>query len=335
VDLIHCPVERFVLQRINPHVFPRPDLIMANLKVLTAHINRQGSELIGSPSRRWELPQVRSTQAGQTHWIDAQGGFWRAISFIEGAQSFDILQDLHHGKEVGYALGLFHALLSDLPSEQLADTLPGFHITPSYLDQYHQILATARARGKTPSPEVKYCLNFVADRTQMVPMLETAKAEGKLCLRPIHGDPKINNVMIDDHTQQAVGMVDLDTVKPGLVHYDLGDCLRSGCNPAGEEAEQWETVYFDLDSCQSILSGYIPVAQTFLTEQDYAYLYSCIRLIAFELGLRFFTDYLAGDVYFKAQHPEHNLLRALVQFKLTESIEAQEAQISRLIQSLC
>jgi hypothetical protein len=129
-------------------------------------------------------------------------------------------------------------------------------------------------------------------------------------------------------------MVDLDTVKPGLVHYDIGDCLRSGCNPLGEETGDWEAVRFEPELCRAMLTGYLSLAQDFLTENDYAYLYDAIRLLTFELGLRFFTDYLAGNVYFKARHPEHNLVRALVQFKLTEKIESQAATIGAIIRDL-
>ena len=150
----------------------------------------------------------------------------------------------------------------------------------------------------------------------------------------MHGDPKVNNVLLDTATGKAVALVDLDTVKPGLVHYDIGDCLRSGCNPWGEETEQWEAVRFDPDLGRALLQGYLAGAGGFLTDHDYHYLFAAIRLIAFELGLRFFTDYLAGNVYFKARRPEHNLARALVQFKLTESIEAQEAAIRAFIRDL-
>jgi hypothetical protein len=140
--------------------------------------------------------------------------------------------------------------------------------------------------------------------------------------------------MIDNATGQAISIVDLDTVKPGLVHYDIGDCLRSGCNPLGEETEQWEQVRFDPELCQAILQGYLSLAREFLTENDYEYLYDAIRLISFELGLRFFTDYLEGNVYFKADHQEHNLARALVQFKLTESIESQATAIRFIIRDM-
>jgi Ser/Thr protein kinase RdoA (MazF antagonist) len=232
---------------------------------------------------------------------------------------------------VGYALGMFHTLLSDLSPERLADTLPGFHITPGYLAHYDEVLGRQGAR---PSPEVNYGLRFVAERRTCAHVLANAMAQGKLSLRPIHGDPKVNNVMLDTATGQAVGMVDLDTVKPGLVHYDIGDCLRSGCNPLGEETEDWEAVRFEPELCRAILAGYLSLAQDFLTENDYAYLYDAIRLLTFELGLRFFTDYLAGNVYFKARHPEHNLARALVQFKLAERVESQAATIGAIIRDL-
>nr|NIT41161.1 phosphotransferase [Gammaproteobacteria bacterium] len=184
------------------------------------------------------------------------------------------------------------------------------------------------------APEVNYCLQFVTERNAWAHVLETAKGQGRLRLRPIHGDPKVNNVMMDINTGQAISIVDLDTVKPGLIHYDVGDCLRSGCNPLGEETERWEEVRFDPDLCQAILQGYISIAREFLTDNDYDYLYDAIRLITFELGLRFFTDYLEDNVYFKAKHPEHNLARALVQFKLTESIESQETAIRAIIKEI-
>jgi len=150
----------------------------------------------------------------------------------------------------------------------------------------------------------------------------------------VHGDPKVNNVMIEESTGRAISLVDLDTVKPGLIHYDIGDCMRSGCNPLGEETEDWETVHFDPEIGAAILEGYLTQACNFLTAADHEYLYDSIRLLTLELGIRFFTDHLAGNVYFKVKHPKHNLQRALVQFKLTESIEAHEADIRSIIRNM-
>jgi Ser/Thr protein kinase RdoA (MazF antagonist) len=243
----------------------------------------------------------------------------------------DTIQNLGHAQEVGFALGFFHNLINDLPLHKLADTLKGFHITPFYLDHYDQVLA---ARSPKESPEVDFCLRFINRQGPRAGVLEKAKADGLLPLKPIHGDPKVNNVLIDTSTQKAVSLIDLDTVKPGLIHYDIGDCLRSCCNPLGEDTQQWEEVLFEPELCRAILEGYLPMAGKFLSNNDYAYLFEAVRLIAFELGLRFFTDYLEGNIYFKVGDEKQNLLRALVQFKLTESIESQAGVVRSLIEEL-
>jgi hypothetical protein len=281
--------------------------------------------------RRWEIPGILMTNDGQDFLRDVDGSCWRAISYIENSRSFDTVRNIDHAREVGCALGMFHSLISDLSPDNLEDTLEGFHITPRYLQHYKDILSKFSA---DKSPEINYCLRFVNERTDLADVLENAKTQGTLCLRPIHGDPKVNNIMIDNTTGQAISIVDLDTVKPGLVHYDIGDCIRSGCNPLGEETEQFDTVFFDTDLCRAILSGYVSLSKGFLVGNDYDYMYDAIRLMSFELGMRFFTDYLAGNVYFKAKHQKHNLARAIVQFKLTESIESREAVIRAIIQDL-
>lgn len=331
VTVENAAAPSFILQRLNTRVFRRPELVMANLRTCTEHVRERLARATLSPGRRWEVPRVLPARDGRDYFIDAAGSFWRALSFIEATRSFEVIENPEHAREVGYGLGAFHQLLSDLPAERLADTLPGFHVTPRYLAHYDEVLGS---QGAPPSPEVIYSLKFVEERRGWAHVLEEARAQGELLLRPIHGDPKVNNVLLDTATGKAVALVDLDTVKPGLVHYDIGDCLRSGCNPLGEETEQWEAVCFAPDLGRAFLQGYLAGTGGFLTGSDYDYLFDAIRLIAFELGLRFFTDYLAGNVYFKARHLEHNLARALVQFKLTESIEAQETTIRACIRDL-
>jgi len=181
---------------------------------------------------------------------------------------------------------------------------------------------------------VKEALAFVDARREGLDVLEQACAKGELKRRPIHGDPKINNVMIDDRTGHAVGLIDLDTVKPGLLHYDIGDCLRSCCNRLGEETATPEHVVFDLGLCRSILEGYLKVGRSFLSDDDVRHLPACIRLIPLELGLRFLSDHLSGDCYFKTERAGHNLDRAMVQFALTHSIELQWDELVSLIESL-
>lgn len=331
VTIADATEPHFVLQRINTHVFQQPALVMQNLRIFTQHVCDKLQREPEQIERRWAVPRVLLTIADRDHWVEPDGSYWRAISFIDGSETLDIIQDIQHGWEVGYALGRFHDLISDLDPEKLADTLEGFHITPQYLEYYHQVLPT---HTRELDREVNYCLQFVRSRQEWARVLEEAKDAGKLPLRPIHGDPKVNNVMICTTTRQAIGMIDLDTVKPGLVHYDIGDCLRSGCNPLGEETKEWEQVHFDTQMCRAILDGYLSQARGFLSEDDYEYLFDAMRLLAFELGLRFFTDYLAGNIYFKVKYPTQNLDRALVQFKLTASIEAQEIAIRSIIEDL-
>jgi hypothetical protein len=226
-------------------------------------------------------------------------------------------------------LGIFHNLIHDLPLETLFDTLEDFHVTPHYLQRFDRILFRNKPEK---SPELDFALNFVRNRRGIVNALEEARNQGRLHLRPIHGDPKVNNVMIDTISGLALSLVDLDTIKPGLIHYDLGDCLRSSANPLGEETESWEEVLFHIDICRAVWEGYGNSGGRFLSENDYAYGFEAVRLIAFELGLRFLTDFLEGNVYFKIDHPFQNLIRALVQFRLTESIEQQEQDIRNIFQ---
>ena len=321
--------ERFVLQHINAQVFSQPEQVIQNMVVLSEHVRDHAADL---PSH-WQTPHILPTQRGHYYWIDAAGNYWRAISFIEDAHVLETVQNEGHAEAIGHGLAMFHRLVSTLPAEQLADTLVGFHITPSYLTQYEQVRCAPAAQSRLKTERSRYCAAFIEQRKAEVGALEQAKAAGHLRMRPIHGDPKVNNIMLDA-SGQAVGLIDLDTLKPGLVHYDIGDCLRSGCNPLGEETEDWQRVVFDADLARAMLRGYLSLAGDFLSPQDYDYLYDAIRLIAFELGLRFFTDYLAGNVYFKVKHPAHNLTRALVQFKLTESIEQQADTLRSLIQSM-
>ena len=324
------PAGSFVLQRLNTRVFERPELVMRNLVALGDHVQRR----LASPpeelrGRRWEVPQVvRCRQDG--HWVEQDGEFWRSITYIGAATTTDVILNRDHAREVGYGLGMFHSLISDLPTEDLADTLENFHVTPAYLNRY-DIVSKSRF---TRDDAVDSACAFIEARRDGIDILEAALQRGDLKQRPIHGDPKINNVMIDDASGHAVGLIDLDTVKPGLVHYDIGDCLRSCCNKAGEETDDLNTVVFDLELCEAILDGYLSVARQFLSDWDLHYLPDCIRLIPLELGLRFLTDHLEGDLYFRTDHHGHNLQRAAVQFRLTESVEQQLPQIKAMVRRL-
>lgn len=320
---------KFILQRLNTKVFKNPELVIANMCQLNTHSNQLLARVNLPPDRRWEIPQVLHTLSGKNHWIDEDKGFWRAISFISGATAHDKIKDPRHGFEVGFGLGLFQSLISNLPIETLNDTLPGFHVTPNYVKKYRLVLeGEHHALG---SDAEKYCHEFIAKRAAWCSVLEDAATKGELIQRPIHGDPKTGNIMLDNETGFAVALIDLDTVKPGLVHYDIGDCLRSSCNLSGEESQDLKGIIFSIPMAKQILKGYLSIASSFFTENDYKYLYDAVRLITFELGLRFFTDHLENNVYFKVKHPTHNLERAIIQFKLAESIEAQKEDILEAI----
>ena len=325
--------ERFILQRINMNVFPRPTQIMENMKVVTEHVHRRLDAEAHISDRIWQLPRIIPTKEGEDYLVDGEGECWRAISLIASAHSYEKVQSPEHAHEAGFVLGQFQRLISDIPTDRLHDTLEGFHITPHYLDVMDRALETDEGQQRlNSSAEAQRCHRFVQERREWCSVLEDARERGELALRPIHGDPKIANVMVDDATGKGTCIVDLDTVKPGLVHYDFGDCLRSCCNPGGEETTDLGEVYFDTDLCRTIVRGYMVFARTFLTDADRHYQYDSIRLITFELGLRFFADYLAGDRYFKVRHDGQNLNRARVQFKLCESIETREGAIRKILE---
>jgi hypothetical protein len=180
--------KHFILQRINTQVFRQPELVIQNMRTFTEHVSKRLNHTPPGEGRSWKVPRVLMTQDGQDHWCDSDGSFWRAISFIEGAQTFDTVKNIENAREVGYALGMFHTLISDLPPDRLVDTLAGFHITPLYLKHYHEVI---EKHGISRSPEVNYCFQFISERNTLAQVLENAKAGGVLRIRPIHGDPKV------------------------------------------------------------------------------------------------------------------------------------------------
>lgn len=317
--LIDTVSGRFVLQRINRRVFAEPKLIVTNLTELNNYITQQAESDL-----KLRIPAIVKTISGEAYYQDERGEIWRALQYLENTISFETVEDIKQAEQTGFALGYFHRLASGLSIDRLHDTLPGFHIAPAYLRQYQQV------RQKTAiqdSAEVRYCADFI-DRLQALPdVLEEAKLRGVLAERVIHGDPKLNNFLFDRNTHRVVSLIDLDTIKPGLVHYDIGDCIRSLCHIESSDD-------FDTAICEAVLTHYLAETRAFFTEHDYFYLYPAIRLIPFELGLRFFTDYLSGDVYFKVSEPKQNLWRAVAQFRFCESIERHKKSIEKIITKL-
>ncbi|MBP5286178.1 MAG: aminoglycoside phosphotransferase family protein [Kiritimatiellae bacterium] len=326
-----------ILQRVNGKVFPKPKVIMGNMHEVTRHCHAklEADAKAGRDDRVWQMPRIVKTKSGKDFATDENGDTWRVITRIMSAHAFDVAQGPEHAMECGSALGHFHYLISDLPQGSIKNPLPGFHVTSGYLAAYDKTLSTPRAKKLLKSSmEAMRMAKFVAERRSLAVSLEKAEERGELKKRMFHGDPKVNNIMIDDVTGKGTAMIDLDTVSPGLVHMDFGDALRSICNPAGEEEANLAKVVFDENLATAFCKGYMREAGAFLTAADRAYMYDSIRLLPFELGLRFFQDYLAGDVYFKTKTPEQNLNRARVQFRLCESIESRERSIRGALKKL-
>ena len=317
--LVQTSSKPFVLQRINHSVFPQPAQIMANLSQLNLHVAQKPKDDV-----KLIIPAILKTQSNDELYQDEQGSYWRALEYIANTESLETISHIHQVQKTGFALGHFHRLVSDLKPSHLVDTLPGFHIAPDYLKHYQQVLTRV---PKTSTSESQYCTAFIANHQHIINDLEAAKQQGLLPLRVIHGDPKLNNFLFAKDTQKIISLIDLDTVKPGLVHYDIGDCLRSCCHNLA-------TNDFDLEIATALLTSYLSEAGVFFSEADYDYLYASIRLIPFELGLRFYTDYLEGNCYFKVTEPDENLHRAVNQFQLCESIIKQEKAINAVITRL-
>ncbi len=326
--LVRTAHNAFIIQRLNRQVFPHPEQIMTNLLTISRHL---ADKLPVSGATSWLHSEPLPTLTGEWLYTDRQGHSWRALSYLDQTVSHNRIGSSRQARQVGWALGHFHHLLADLPARHLHDTLPGFHVLPQTLAGYDRIAGAPSAMTPANRSDLRFCSDFVGNRRAGAVVLERARQQGVIGEQVIHGDPKVANVLFDADTDQAVSLIDLDTVGPGLVLYDIGDCLRSCCNMAGEEVADYGRAQFDLDVCEAVLKGYLSEAGDGFSTANRSLIYAAVHTIAFELGLRFLTDHLAGNVYFKVSQESENLHRALVQFHLTLSIERHKPQIERLV----
>jgi len=321
---------KFILQRINATVFKHPEKVMWNVETVTTHIvKRLRAEGIADPYA--VTPALINTRSGRSFLLDDDGAYWRMFHFIETGMVFDTVQDTKHAYEVGRCVGRFQSLVSGLSPDLLHDTLPGFHYTPKYLAAYDDAVnedVAGRVAGIGAEME------FVFRRRKVAATLTELIVSKELPLRVVHNDPKVNNIMIHRESGEALCMLDLDTVKPGIVHFDFGDCVRSAANPAGENVKDLGSISIDMTLFEAITEGYLREAGSFLTKKELELLPQSVKVITFELCLRFLADYLRGDTYFKITYPTHNLHRARVQFRLLDSIEAAEERMTLFIKRL-
>ncbi len=312
-----------VLQRINPAVFPEPEVVVDNSLKVTRFIANNRPENQAGLQEIMIYPE----RSGRSYHRDQHGQVWRLSNYIEDSVDGASIHPDTRAFEGGRALGLFHQQVSGMDSSQLGVPLPGFHHLPGYRDAFLEALSATEA---SEDSALAYCLEQARVRQDDAEILTRARAENLLQPGVIHGDPKLDNVLFEGRSGKALAVIDLDTVSEGLRLYDLGDCLRSFCNHAGEKPPDAEMVHFDAPTCKRVLQGY-HASGTRLEDAEVALLFQSIRLMTYELGLRFVTDFLVGNRYFKVDGERDNLDKARVQFQLLSSIECQQEEIERII----
>jgi aminoglycoside phosphotransferase (APT) family kinase protein len=315
---------RYILQRINHNIFKNPTALMENVQRVTTHL---AAKVAGQPDCSRRVLTLLPARAGRAWHVDGEGNHWRAYLFIEKARSYDAVESAEQAFKAAKAFGQFQKLLSDLPAPRLHDTIPDFHHTPKrFAALAKAIEADAVGRAKLAQPEIKFALAHKP--------ITSVLLDAKLPERVTHNDTKFNNVMLDDATGEGICVIDLDTVMPGLALYDFGDMVRTTTSPAKEDERDLSKVAMQFPMFEALVRGYLGSAGDFLTKAEKQHLAFSGKLITFEIGIRFLTDYLAGDTYFKVHREGHNLDRCRTQFKLVESIEQQEDRMNTLVGSI-
>ncbi len=328
--VVSCRVEdgsqvRYILQRINQNVFKNPEEVMANIQAVTAHLRRKIVENGGDPER--ETLNLIPTWEGAIYVVE-DGEVWRAYKFIEGAQTYQVVQNPAHFYHAGKAFGRFQQLLRDFPAETLYETIPDFHNTPKRLEIFRRAVEADRC-GRLK--EVQQEVEFVLSRAEDTKPVEEGIASGSIPVRVAHNDTKFDNILIDDATGEGICVLDLDTVMPGSYLYDFGDAIRFGASTAPEDEQDLRKVNFDIMLFQEFTQGYLSNGVDFMTPAELELLAFSARLITLECGMRFLEDHLNGDRYFRIHRPNHNLDRARTQFKLVADMEAQYDEMRRIV----
>ncbi len=318
---------RYIHQKINQNVFKDPESLMNNLTRVTTHIRNKLSSRGERDVTRKALILVPARDGRPFH-RNGDGDYWRTFFFVEGAQTFEAVQTTAQAFQAGCAFGNFQSLLVDLPGERLVETIPGFHNTRKRFDHFQKIAGEDHCnRAQSAAAEIDFALRHEG----IVDVLLNALASGQIPERITHNDTKFNNVMLDNATGSQICVLDLDTVMPGLVLYDFGDMVRTTTSSTLEDEKDLSRVQMQMPMFEALTRGYLEAAGEFLTPTEKALLAFSGKLITFTIGLRFLTDYLAGDKYFRVHRPGHNLDRCRTQFKLMESIEQQEEAMQNLI----
>ena len=321
---------RYIHQKINKGVFKNPPAVMKNVMRVTTHIRRKLEAQDARDITRRSLIVI-PTRDGQSFYRSRDDEYWRTFVFIEGVQTFESVQSPEQAFHAGRAFGEFQNLLVDLPGERLNETIRDFHHSRKRFAALQQAIEKDHYnRAQNARAEIKFALQH----EPLVDVILDAMAKRKIPERITHNDTKFNNVMLDTLTGEAKCVVDLDTVMPGCALYDFGDMVRTTTSPTVEDEEDLSKVKMHMPIFKQLARGYLSTAGKFLTRAEKSHLAFSGKLITFEIGVRFLTDYLSGDTYFRIHRPNHNLDRCRTQFKLVESVEQQEKAMQKFVNSL-
>lgn len=311
------PCRRFILQRISSAAFKHPDEVMANIVGVTSFLGEKIKEAGGNPAR--EAMSVWATKSGENFHTDSEGGAWRVYPFVEDTICLQKAETPELFAASARAFGKFQRMLKDYPADTLYETIPKFHDTEDRLAKLKAaVAADVMGRVKEVGPELK----FVQEREADCSVALSALRDGRLPLRVTHNDTKLNNILIDRESGEGICVIDLDTVMPGLAINDFGDSIRFGANHSAEDERDLTKVNFDLELFDVYAAGFLEGAGGALTETELDYLPWGAKLMTLECGIRFLTDYLEGDHYFRIHREGQNLDRCRTQFKLVSDMEA-------------
>jgi aminoglycoside phosphotransferase (APT) family kinase protein len=320
---------RYVHQRINHNIFKNVPALMENIERVTSH-QRALLEKAGDADASRKALTLVPTREGTSFHRDAAGNFWRTYLFIEGASTHDVIKTEAQAEKAAQGFGAFQKLVASMPGARLHETIPDFHNTPARFAQLEAaIKQDAADRAKTCIPEIAFCMECKPWVARLVELNEA----GELPERVTHNDTKLNNVMLDDRTQEPVCVIDLDTVMPGLALYDFGDMVRTATNSAPEDERDLSKTFVRMNIFRALVRGYLSTARDFLLPAEIDQLAFAGQLITFEIGTRFLADYLNGDVYFKVHRDGHNLDRCRTQFKLVRDMQEKMGEMREVVRS--
>ena len=324
------PAKRIkVVAKRDDSIFRDVEGLMNNIKLVTDHVRRK-LEAEGQDSDRGTLTVV-PTKDGKAYYQDANDSYYRIYRFVENTVSLQAVENAGQFESLAAAFGNFQNQLRDFDASLLVETIPDFHNTVKRFEAFETAVKNNIAgRADSVSEEIAFARARKDDAGLLIGML----TRGELPLRVTHNDTKLNNVLFDADSGAAVCVIDLDTVMPGLVHYDFGDSIRFGASTATEDEKDLSKVEMDLSLFEAYSRGFLSTCGNVLTEKEIQYLPFSAKLLTYECGIRFLADYLNGDTYFRIHYPEQNLDRCRTQFKLVADMEKKMGEMNRIIEKL-